>query len=168
MRVLSKRGIRCYVVDDTTNIIARSRWHRPTQPTLEETSDPEVLATSCVRSTFRAAVLVPCSDNWSLAASGLPDELRERFPRSLSPRDVVEQFVDKERSASSSTGWGSRARDRSPGGSRRPRPTVRRGVSNAFFKPTDPSSTAPFGTKGTFVHSRAEADRACARARRWA
>ncbi len=159
MRVLSKRGIRCYVVDDTTNIIARSRWHRPTQPTLAETSDPEVLATFLRALRLPRAVLLPCSDQWALAVAGLPADLRERFPTSLPPSEAVEQFVDKDKFRSLAD------RLDLP----RPRSLVINGpadldlasdddVSNGFLKPTESHlHNRRFGTKGFFIHSREQA-----------
>jgi predicted ATP-grasp superfamily ATP-dependent carboligase len=161
LRRLTGRGIRCYVVDQTDDIIVRSRWYRPAERTMPETSDSDVLAGYLSDLRLERAVLIPCSDNWTLAASGLPEELRERFSMSLPPRDVIEQFVDKERF--------SKLTDRLA----IPRPrTVRlpeledlaqlsdHELANAFLKPTDPQlHRRHFGTKGTFVHSREEADR---------
>ena len=43
------------------------------------------------------AVLIACSDQWALAVSGLPAEVRERFPSSISPHASIERFVDKDR-----------------------------------------------------------------------
>lgn len=97
LRRLTGRGVRCYVVDETDDIIVRSRWYRPAERTLPETSDSGVLAEYLAGLRLPRAVLVPCSDNWTLAASGLPEELRDRFPRSLPSRAAVEQFVDKRR-----------------------------------------------------------------------
>ena len=161
LRRLTARGVRCYVVDKTDDIIVRSRWYRPAERTLAETPDSGVLAEYLASLRLGRAVLVPCGDNWTLAASGLPEELRERFPRSLPAREAVEQFVDKER-FSALTDRLDIARPR----------TVRLAkpedvaqltddeLANAFLKPTDPQlHRKHFKTKGTFVHSRAEADR---------
>ena len=97
LRVLARRGVPCHVVDETTNIIARSRWHRPTQPTLVESSDPEALSVFLRSLDLQRAVLLPCSDEWALAVAGLPSDLRERFSASVPPADAVAQFVDKDR-----------------------------------------------------------------------
>ena len=155
------RGIRCYVVDETDDIIVRSRWYRPAKRTLPETADSDVLAAYLSGLRLKRAVLIPCSDNWTLAASGLPPELRERFPMSLPPREVIEQFVDKERFSQLTDRLGI-ARPRTV---RLPKPEdldqlTDQELSNAFLKPTDPQlHRRHFGTKGTFVHSREEADR---------
>jgi len=161
LRRLTARGIRCYVVDQTDDIIVRSRWYRPAERTMPETPDSDVLATYLSALRVKRAVLIPCSDNWTLAASGLPEELRERFPMSLPPRDVIQQFVDKERF--------SKLTDRlaipRPRTVRLPQPEDLAQLSdaeleNAFLKPTDPQlHRKHFGTKGTFVHSRKEAER---------
>lgn len=159
LRVLSKRGIRCYVVDDTTNIIARSRWHRPTKPTLAETSDSESLATFLRALDLPRAVLLPCSDQWALAVAGLPADLRERFPTSLPPSEAVEQFVDKHKFRLLAE------RLDLP----RPRTLVINGpadldlasdddVAHGFLKPTESHlHNRRFGTKGFFIHSREQA-----------
>ncbi len=97
LRVLARHGVPTYVVDDTTNVIVRSRWYRPAERTLAETSDPAVLAEYLESLTLPGAVLIACSDQWALAVSGLPAELRERFPASIAPHAAIEQFVDKDR-----------------------------------------------------------------------
>jgi D-aspartate ligase len=97
LRVLARRGITTYVADDTTNVIVRSRWYRPADRTLQETADSGVLAKYLRSLALPRAVLIACSDQWALAVSGLPDDLRERFPASIAPRAAVEQFVDKDR-----------------------------------------------------------------------
>ncbi len=159
LRVLSKRGIPCYVVDDTTNVIARSRWYRPTRPTLVESSDSGALAGFLRSLDLPRAVLLPCSDQWALAVAGLPADLRERFPTSLPPFEAVEQFVDKDR-------FGALA-DRLD--LPRPRTLVIRGpadldlasdddVHHGFLKPTESHlHNRRFGTKGFFIRSREQA-----------
>jgi D-aspartate ligase len=97
LRVLARHGIPTYVVDDTTNVIVRSRWYRPAERTLAETSDPAVLAGYLESLALPRAVLIACSDQWALAVSGLPAALRERFPASIAPHAAVQQFVDKDR-----------------------------------------------------------------------
>jgi predicted ATP-grasp superfamily ATP-dependent carboligase len=97
LRVLARHGITAYVADETSNVIVRSRWYRPAQRTLQETADPAVLAEYLRSLSLPTAVLFPCSDQWALAVSGLPAELRERFPASIAPHVAIEQFVDKDR-----------------------------------------------------------------------
>lgn len=159
LRRLAERGIRCYGVDETSDLIVHSRWYRRPERQLAETSDSEVLAEYLRSLRLPRAVLVPCSDNWTLAVSGLPDELRDRFPASVPDRSVVQQFVDKGRFRALVEGLGV------------PHPrtlTLRevadldqlsdRELENAFLKPTDPQlHRRHFRTKGRFVHSRAEA-----------
>lgn len=159
LRILARRGIPCYVVDDTTNIIARSRWHRPTARTLVESSDPVALADFLRALDLPRAVLIPCSDQWALAIAGLPADLRERFPASLPPLEAVEQFVDKDRFR--------RLVERLD--LPRPRTLMISGpadldlatdddVRHGFLKPTDSNAhNRRFGTKGFFIHSREEA-----------
>ena len=161
LRVLTARGIRCYVVDETSNIIVGSRWYRAAERKLAETSDSGVLAEYLHSLRLPRAVLIPCSDNWSLAVSGLPATTRERFPTSMPARETVEQFVDKDRFRALVE------RLDIP----RPRSMLLHGpedlerlsddqISNAFLKPTAPQlHRAHFGTKGSFVESRQAAQR---------
>ena len=97
LRVLARHGITAYVADDTTNVVVHSRWYRPAERTLAETSDPAVLAAYLRSLDLPTAVLIACSDRWALAVSGLPADLGERFPASIAPHESVEWFVDKDR-----------------------------------------------------------------------
>jgi len=161
LRVLATRGIPCYVVDETSNIITGSRWYRPVERKLLETSDGDVLADYLESLRLQRAVLIPCSDNWSLAVAGLPAVTRERFLACVPSRETVQKFVDKDRFRALVEHLGIPC----------PRSWPLRGpedldrltddqISNAFFKPTDPQlHRAHFGTKGSFVKSRREAER---------
>lgn len=159
--MLSLRGIQCFVVDDTSNIIVRSRWYRPTERTLPETADAHGLAAFLQSLKLPRAVLIPCSDQWALAVAGLPPDIQQRFPASVAPRDAIEQFVDKNRFRA--------LVDRLD--LPRPRTLLIRAaadlalatgddLANGFLKPTDSHRhNRRFGTKGFFVKSRDEARR---------
>jgi predicted ATP-grasp superfamily ATP-dependent carboligase len=161
LRVLARRGIPCYVVDATSNVIVRSRWYRPTDPTLPESADPVALDRFLRSLQLPHGVLIPCSDQWALAVAGLPPETRRRFPASLAPREAIEQFVDKDRFRA--------LVDRLD--LPRPRTLLIRDpadldlatdddLANGFLKPTESHlHNRRFGTKGSFIHSRAEAVR---------
>jgi D-aspartate ligase len=161
LRVLARRGIPAFVVDDTANIITRSRWYRPAERTLPETSDPAVLSGYLGSLDLPEAVLIACSDRWALAVAGLPAELRQRFPASIAPHDAVASFVDKDRFQALV------ARLDLP----RPRsiPIARpadlalatdEDLANGFLKPTESQRhNQLFKSKGSFVRSRDEAKR---------
>ena len=161
LRVLVKRGIECYVVDETTNVIARSRWYRPTERTLPESADSDALAGFLQALPVPRAVLIPCSDQWALAVAGLPAETRQRFPASVAARETVEQCVDKDRFRA--------LVDRLD--IPRPRTVLIRepadldratddDLANGFLKPTESHRhNRRFGTKGFFVRSRDAARR---------
>lgn len=161
LRMLAERGIRSQVVDDTTNIIVRSRWYRPAEPTLEETSDAEALSAYLGSLDLPRAVLIACSDQWALAVAGLPPETRQRFPASIPPHEAVAQFVDKDRFRA--------LVDRLD--LPRPRTLLIRDpadldlasdddLANGFLKPTESHlHNRRFGTKGFFIHSRDDAAR---------
>ncbi len=166
LRVLVGRGIPCYVVDRTSDIIRRSRWYRPTERTLAETADSEVLGEFLQSLNLPGAVLIPTSDGWTHAVAGLAAEVRQRFPVSVPPRDAVEQFVQKDRFRALVD------RLEIP----YPRTLPLRGLAdldlatdddlaNGFLKPTDSQHHHEvFGTKGSFVQSRGEAARLVERA----
>lgn len=161
LRALARRGVPAYVADETSNIIVRSRWHRSPGRTLAETADPGVLDAYLRSLPLERAVLIPCSDQWALAVSGLPPETRARFPASIAPHEAVAQFVDKDRFSALVE-----ALDL-------PRPRSLRisepadldratddELESAFLKPTESHRhNRRFGTKGFFVHSREQARR---------
>jgi predicted ATP-grasp superfamily ATP-dependent carboligase len=156
LRVLAKRGIQAYVVDDTSNVIVRSRWYRPPGCRLPESSDTDALAGYLESLQIPRAVLMACSDQWALAVAGLPPEIRQRFPASVAPREAVEQCVDKDRFRA--------LVDRLD--IPRPRTLLIRDpadldlatdddLANGFLKPTESHRhNLRFHTKGFFVHSR--------------
>jgi predicted ATP-grasp superfamily ATP-dependent carboligase len=97
LRALAARGVPCFVGDDTTGLITRSRWYVPPGRTLSETSDSDELVEYLTALDLERAVVYACTDRWALAAAGIPTELRRRFMISASDRDTVEQLTDKDR-----------------------------------------------------------------------
>ena len=89
LRVLARRGVPAYVVDETTNVIVRSRAGiGPPSATLRRDRRSRGAGrTTFARSSLPRAVLIACSDHWALAVSGLPRDLPERFPASIAPHD---------------------------------------------------------------------------------
>ncbi len=161
LRVLAERGIPCFVVDETTNIIVRSRWYRPAERTLPESSDSDALARYLESLRLPRAVLIACSDQWALAVAGLPAELRERFPASVAPRAAVEQLVDKDRFRALVERLDlPRPRTLPIGGPADLELATDDDLVHGFLKPTESQRhNKRFGTKGSFIHSRAEAVR---------
>ena len=161
LRVLARHGIPTFVVDDTTNVIVRSRWYRAPERTLPETSDSALLAEYLHGLGLPRAVLIPCSDQWAAAVAGLPADLRDRFPSSLAPLEAVEDFVDKDRFRALTD------RLDLP----RPRSIPINAVTDldrvsdedlgeGFLKPTESArNNRVFKTKGFFISSRADARR---------
>lgn len=95
LRLFHDRGIPTLVVDQTSDIILRSRWYRPAERTFIETSNGDALAAFLGSLSLPRAVLLPCSDRWTSAVAGLPEAIRERFPASVPPLAAVEQLLDK-------------------------------------------------------------------------
>jgi predicted ATP-grasp superfamily ATP-dependent carboligase len=166
VRLLARRGIPTYVIDETTNIIRSSRFYRPTVPTLAETSDAATLAAALRAVDLPSAVLIPCSDSWTLAAAGLPDDLRARFPTSLSSAEAIAQLVDKDAFRDLTDRldlprpWSIIVKDPSDLDQ-----ATDEQLRHGFLKPTDSQAHNRWlGTKGSFVRSRDEARRLVAEA----
>ncbi len=159
LRILAGHGVRCFVVDDTTSIITRSRWYRPTTPRLPESRDPEALADFLRSLDIPRAVLIPCSDQWALAVAGLPPDLRERFPASVPSADVIAQFTDKARFGALVGRLGiAHPRSLAIHEPSDLDALTDEELRHGFLKPTDSQRhNRRFGTKGAFVSSRAEA-----------
>lgn len=96
LRALAARGIACLVVDTTTDVITGSRWYRSPSRTVAETSDSTELAEYLEALDLGRAVLIPCTDRWSLAVAGLPAVMRQRLVASVPDRSVIEQLTDKD------------------------------------------------------------------------
>jgi D-aspartate ligase len=159
MRVLARDGIEVLGVEDTTDLITRSRWYRPAEARIPETTDSEILADYLRGLRLPRAVLIACSDRWTEAVAGLPADVRERFPASISPAAVVAQLVDKARFRVLVERLGIPAPTSIP--IRSPadlEPVSEEVLRNGFLKPTDSQTYArATGTKGAFVTSRAKA-----------
>ncbi len=161
LRLLAPRGVPTYGVDATHDMMTRSRWYRPAPRRMEETHDSERLAAYLDSLPLARAVLIPCSDAWARAVSGLPEEIRERFPASVPSRSSVEELVDKDRFRALSANLDLP----------RPRGLLLRDdddlatvsdseIRSGFLKPTDSQRfSARFGMKGFWARDRAEASR---------
>jgi predicted ATP-grasp superfamily ATP-dependent carboligase len=161
LRVLAARGIETYVVDATSDIITRSRWYRPAERTLPETSDSDQLATFLQSLHLSRAVLIACSDKWTQAVSGLPQEMRLRFAASVAPSETIGQFLDKDRFGALVERLGLPHPRSLPLNSLADLDLVTDDdLANGFLKPTDsPRHNLVFGTKGSFAQSRTTAAR---------
>jgi D-aspartate ligase len=160
LRAFAMRGLDTYAVEDTADVIVRSRYYRPAPERLPETDDSDMLAAYLRRLPFEQAVLMPCSDRWAAGVAGLPPDLRRRYPASVSTRVAVDELLDK-----------ARFRDLvavleipHPRTIRLTTPSDLEAVSDAdlvgsFLKPTaSQRHNVVFGTKGFFVESRALAE----------
>jgi D-aspartate ligase len=167
LRLLASHAVPTYSVDARRDMITRSRWYRPAPRLLEETPDSGRLADYLDSLALGRAVLIPCSDAWTRAVSGLPEEIRERYPASVPTRSSVEELVDKDRFRALL------ARLDLP----RPRGFLLSDeadlaaasdaeISSGFLKPTDSQLfSSRFGRKGFWTHDRHEASRRIREAR---
>jgi D-aspartate ligase len=97
LRLLASHAVPTYRVGVGRDMVARSRWYQPAPRLLDETPDGDRLADYLDSLALDRAVLIPCSDAWTRAVSGLPDDIRERYRASVSTRSSVEELVDKDR-----------------------------------------------------------------------
>ncbi len=167
LRLLAAHAVPTYTVDARRDMVARSRWYRPAPRLLDETPDSDRLAEYLDSLALERAVLIPCSDAWTRAVSGLPEEIRETFQASVPARSSVEELVDKDRFRVLL------ARLDVP----RPRGFLLRDeadlaaasdpeISSGFLKPTDSQLfSSRFGCKGFWAHDRREASRRIREAR---
>jgi predicted ATP-grasp superfamily ATP-dependent carboligase len=93
VRALAAAGIKSYVLADDPGPVRWSRWYRaaPGRESAARTDLPAYLAAL----PWPRAVLIPCSDHWTLAVANLPATLRDRFPASIPAADVLGSIVDK-------------------------------------------------------------------------
>jgi D-aspartate ligase len=167
LRMLARRQVPTYVVDDTSDVISRSRWYRPPGRKLIETSDSGELARYLQSLPIQQAVVIACSDRWMTALTGLPAELRRRFLASVPPQDSVAQLLDKERFGALVERLGIPH----PRSIRLDEPdalgqATDEELANGFLKPTDSNlHKRHFGPKGYFAQSRAAAAERVERAR---
>ena len=80
-------------------MVTGSRWYRrlPGAPFTQD-SESE-LAARLESLDIPRLVLLPCSDAWAMEISRLRPDLRDRFPASVAPTDVLRRLTDKARFA---------------------------------------------------------------------
>lgn len=93
LRALAEAGIRAYTLADRPGPMRWSRWYR-SAPGRERTALADLPA-YLDHLPWKRAVLVPCSDHWTLAVTRLPEALRDRFPASVPSAATLETLVDK-------------------------------------------------------------------------
>jgi len=162
VRVFARRGHEVWTHTDPGDVVTLSRYYRPMP--LPVGFDPKAPTAQKLEAILRAlpmpsAFLLPCTDFWTEAATGLSDDLKARFPACLSPREAIYTLTDKGRLAATMTAL------------RLPHPrsfaveceadldAIEDSVfESAFLKPkASPLFLQVFKTKGLNVHSRAEA-----------
>ena len=161
LRALATRDVPCYVVVDEPDVIRRSRWYRSPGRTIPETTDSGELADYLRSLALPRAMVIACSDEWAVAVAGLPAELRERFPTSAPSREAAEQLTDKDLFGVLVTRLGiphpRTVEISSPADLEQ---VSEEELRHGFLKPTSSVlHRRAFGTKGSFVNSRAAAQR---------
>jgi predicted ATP-grasp superfamily ATP-dependent carboligase len=95
VRCLGRRGTPLYVTGTEEPLVSRSRWYRPLPGGPLREASPEALRARLEALPFERVVLLPCTDAWAAAVSGLAPDLAARFPASVSPPAVMKRFIDK-------------------------------------------------------------------------
>jgi predicted ATP-grasp superfamily ATP-dependent carboligase len=95
LRNLAAAGVVAHLVIDAPDLTKSSRWYRPPPGAEGKKPTPGTLATFLEGLAIDRAVLVPCSDHWTVAAAGLPAALIHRFPRSLPTPSALVTLTDK-------------------------------------------------------------------------
>lgn len=155
LRILAGHGLKTYGVEATSDIVTASRWYQPTPRRLAETSDGAELGAFLESLAMPEAVLVACSDKWTSAVAGLPPEVRARYHASVSPREAIDQFVDKDRFRLLVERLGIPAPHTFTIGEPADLDRVdAAALQGGFLKPTDSQRhNRLFGTKGAFFNS---------------
>ncbi len=94
-RSLAAVGVETFLVDDSKGIARRSRWARGHVIDHTESTDPMPLEALLDGLPMKRAVLMACSDNWSVAVSSLPESTHKRFATSMPSQAAVELLADK-------------------------------------------------------------------------
>lgn len=91
VRALGRLHVPLFVLSAHPGVEKRSRWYRKAPGDLSGKSLEEYLT----ESSMKRAVLLPCSDNLTVAVAELPIDLQERFPASVPRVELVGALVDK-------------------------------------------------------------------------
>ena len=106
LRSLGRSGVPAFVVGGETANVARSRWYRSAPgEAIEETSDGERVTSYLRTLPFPRAVLIPTTDEWTLALASLP-EADGAYPATVAPAEAIGRLIDKERLAETAEGLG--------------------------------------------------------------
>jgi len=97
IRCLGRRSIPAYCITPSAELVRSSRWFRSLPSRFGIVRQPEHLVPCLKRLPLHRAVLMPCSDDWSLAVSRLPNDLDERFLKSMPDPEALSIAVNKER-----------------------------------------------------------------------
>jgi len=98
LRNLSQRGLAAYCICAVKGFVKYSRWYKPLIkkiPSADSSNHLPALLKKALAAGIQKAVLIPCSDNWTLQAAKLGPELLSRFPASIPPLDSLISLVDK-------------------------------------------------------------------------
>lgn len=99
MRCLGRKGIQARCCSEHLTSEAHSRWCRKTDRSIGAFGTASELAQLLESWRVDRAVLIPCSDHWTLEVTRLEPSLRERFRLCLSDEATLNRFLDKRKFA---------------------------------------------------------------------
>jgi D-aspartate ligase len=99
IRLLAAAGYDPLVVSDDPGIAGRSRWYRAAPKSTSTVRADADLPAWLNGLALERAVLLPCSDNWMLMVADCADQVRDRFPTSVSSHEILDTLIDKWRLA---------------------------------------------------------------------
>ncbi len=95
IRSLGRLRIPVLSMSNKKDFVCYSRWYRKLPGQSLNTSNGEFI-NLLQRFDADRGVLFPCSDSWVKTVASLPEDLKNRFPSTLSGMENVENFLDKE------------------------------------------------------------------------
>jgi D-aspartate ligase len=99
IRSLGRRGVPVYATGTKGSFVAHSRWHRAVPGAWGEAPSPATLGDYLAGVPRDGMVLIPTTDDWTLAVARLPAPVAARFPASLPSLGSLEALIDKGRFA---------------------------------------------------------------------
>ena len=161
IRLLARAGLNPFVVSDTPGIAGKSRFYRAAPRSASKETAVENLPAWLDGLPFERAILIPCSDTWALRVVACADDVRARFPTSLSAPQVLEAVIDKWRLAEILAALGLPYPRTTSLDAARNVPDISDGaLKGAFLKPRDSATFFKrFGVKAFHVTSQADLTR---------
>ena len=94
-RCLARAGITVYCASDDDEYLRHCRWYLPVPGAIGPLVHTARLNDYLRTISLERAVVIPCADNWVIAAAEIAGDLRDRFATSLPSPEIVRRLIDK-------------------------------------------------------------------------